>query len=368
MLKRKNLARLIGLIGMLALPVAASAAGDICYLRDATAPSPTTAYLLCGQGMVYATTDAGGHWAMQRIGKAPELHASATMTDEQRSQLVLGTTPDLHAIAFSDDTHGFVVGDSGTIFATDDGGKTWQSRVNDKKQNFTTEHLLAIQAIGNLAWATGFDGIILHSIDGGQTWEKQNSGTTMALQSVYFLNPDLGWAVGWSGTILRSTDGGKKWQPVTTDAATWSINTVYFRDDKNGWACGFSGELLASHDGGLTWQALKSPVQSSLSSVSIDKAGRIWTAADEQLVVSEDGGQTWTVDKIDSDLFLSKVFGKGDSLWALGELGLLKQVGSTKEWKHAENFVPAGTYIADSLESMSSGAQSANTAASAISK
>jgi photosystem II stability/assembly factor-like uncharacterized protein len=345
MLKRKNLARIIGSIGMLALPVAASAAGDICYLRDATAPSAATAYLLCGQGMVYATTDAGGHWAMQRIGKVPELHASANMTDEQRSQLVLGT-----------------------IFATDDGGKTWQNRVNDKKQNFTTEHLLAIQAIGNLAWTTGFDGIILHSIDGGHTWEKQTSGTTMALESVYFLNPDLGWAVGWSGTILRSTDGGKKWQAVTTDAATWSINTVYFRDDKNGWACGFSGELLASHDGGLTWQALKSPVQSSLSSVSIDKAGRIWSAADEQLVVSEDGGQTWTVDKIDSNLFLTKVFGKGDSLWALGELGLLKQVGSTKEWKQAENFVPAGTYIADSLESMSSGAQSATTGASAISK
>src|ERR1022692_3168962 len=104
MLKRKNLARLIGSIGMLALPVAAFAAGDLCYLRDATAASPTTAYLLCGQGIVYATTDAGGHWAMQRIGKGPELHASANMKGEDMAKLVLGATPDLHAIAFSDDT------------------------------------------------------------------------------------------------------------------------------------------------------------------------------------------------------------------------------------------------------------------------
>jgi photosystem II stability/assembly factor-like uncharacterized protein len=370
MLKRKNLAKSIGLIGMLALPIAASAAGDICYLRDATAPSAATAYLLCGQGMVYTTTDAGGHWAMQRLGEvsATRGSASASMTDEQKAQLVLGSTPELHAIAFRDDAHGIVVGNSGTIFTTADGGKTWQKCVTDKKENFTTEHLLAVQAIGNLAWAGGFDGTILHSIDGGRTWEKQKSGTTMSIQGIYFLNPDLGWAVGWSGIILRTTDGGNKWQTINTAAASWSLSTVYFRDEKNGWACGFAGELLSSNDGGLTWKALKSPVQSALSSVSIDKAGRIWIAADEQLLVSEDGGQNWKADTVDTNLFLSKVFGKGDSLWALGELGLLQQVGSTEQWKKAQNFVPAGTFIADSLESQSSGAQSATPSAAPLSR
>jgi len=362
MLKRKNLVKLIGSIAMLALPVVASAAGDICYLRDAAAPSATTAYLLCGQGMDYVTTDAGGHWTLQRIGKVPDVRASATMTDEQKAQLVMGATPDLHAIAFRDETHGIVVGNAGAIYATDDGGKTWVARVNDKKQNFTTENLVDVEAIGNLAWATGFDGIILHSIDGGLTWEKQASGTTMALQGVYFLNPNLGWAVGWSGTILRTTDGGKKWDSVTTKAATWSISAVYFRDENNGWACGFSGELLSTHDGGLTWAALKSPVQSGLTSITIDKSGRMWIAADEQLLVSEDGGQTWTVDAVNKNLYLARVFGKGDSLWALGELGLLKQVGTTKEWKDVDNFHPAGTFIADSLEATSPDAPAATPA------
>lgn len=363
MLKRKNLAKLLGTIGMLALPVAASAAGDICYLRDAVAASPTAMYLLCGQGMVYSTTDAGGHWAMERLAKVPDLHASSNMTQEQRSQLVLGATPDMHAIAFRDEAHGIVVGDRGTIYTTEDGGKTWQLRVNDKKENFTTEHLLAVQTIGNLAWATGFYGTILHSIDGGRTWEKQTSGVTLALQGVYFLNQDLGWAVGWSGTILRTTDGGKNWKTINTDNATWSLGSVYFRDENNGWACGFAGELIRSTDGGLTWKALKSPVQSPLSSVSIDKAGHIWIAADEQLLLSEDGGQTWAVQAVNKNLYLSKVFGKGDSLWGLGELGLIKQVGSTKEWKDVDNFHPAGTFIADSLETMNGGDATAPAAA-----
>ena len=337
MLKHKNLAKLIGSIGMLALPLAASAAGELCYLRDAAAPSPATAYLLCGQGMVYVTTDSGGHWTMQQTG----------------------ATQDLHAITFRDDTHGLVVGDVGTILATDDGGKTWQERLNDKKEHFTTEHLLGVYTIGNLAWAGGFDGIILHSADGGRTWDKQDSGTTMAVQGLYFLDANQGWAVGWSGTILRTTDGGKKWQTVTSDKATWSLSSVYFRDQRNGWAVGFAGELLGSHDGGVTWEALKSPVQSSLSSVAFDKAGHIWIAADEQLVVSEDGGQNWTADKVDSNLFLSKVFGKGDSLWALGELGLLQQTGSGLAWKRDTRLVPAGTFIADSLESTSTAPDSA---------
>jgi photosystem II stability/assembly factor-like uncharacterized protein len=367
MLKRKNLVKLIGTIGMLALPVVASAAGDICYLRDAFAASPTTAYLLCGQGMAYVTTDAGGHWTLQRIGKVPDLRASATMSAEAKAQLVLGTTPDLHAIAFRDDTHGIVVGNSGTIFATDDGGKTWVLRQNDKKQNFTTEHLVDVQMIGNQAWATGFDGVILHSIDGGVTWEKQTSGTSMDLQSVDFLNPDLGWAVGWSGTILRTTDGGKNWKTIhggasvtaigstpaggaAEDFASYSLSTVYFKDEKNGWACGFAGELIGSSDGGLTWVNLKSPVKTTLSSIAIDKSGRIWIAADDQLVVSEDGGKTWAGKAVNQHLYLSRVFGEGDSLWAMGELGLLKQVGTTKEWKDVDNFHPAGTFIADSLD------------------
>jgi photosystem II stability/assembly factor-like uncharacterized protein len=94
---------------------------------------------------------------------------------------------------------------------------------------------------------------------------------------------------------------------------------------------------------------LKSPVKTGLSSIAIDKSGRIWIAADDQLIVSEDGGKTWASQAVNQHLFLSRVFGQGASLWAMGELGLLKQVGSTKEWKDVDNFHPAGTFIADHL-------------------
>jgi photosystem II stability/assembly factor-like uncharacterized protein len=303
--------------------LAAASDTQHCYLRDANSPAASTAYLLCEQGLVYGTTDGGATWTAHDTGAAVILHA----------------------VSFSDAMHGFTAGDGGTLLATDDGGKTWQPRTTGTK-----EHLLTLFSLGNLVWAGGFDGALLHSIDGGHTWSKQTSGTSMALESVFFLDADHGWAVGWSGTILRTVDGGKTWATVKTSAATWSLAAVYFRDPQNGWAVGFSGQLVRSKDGGATWTAQKSPVQSWLTSVATDHAKRMWIAADSEILVSQDGGENWTAVPLDANYFVSRVFTVGDSLWALGELGILKQTGPGLQWKHDDTFIPAGAHISDSLE------------------
>jgi photosystem II stability/assembly factor-like uncharacterized protein len=304
------------------LPAAASDTQH-CYLRDAASPAPATAYLLCEQGLVYATTDNGATWAARDTG--------APVT--------------LHGISFFDAAHGFVVGDNGTLLATGDGGKTWQARDTGSK-----EHLLSAFTLGNLAWTSGFDGVLLHSSDGGRTWSAQTSGTTMALECIFFLDADRGWAVGWSGTILRTTDGGKTWQPVKTDAASWSLAAVRFLDANNGWAAGFSGQLLRSTDGGITWKAQKNPSQSWLTSIAADRAGRLWIAADDHLLVTPDGGANWQAIAVPVSFFVARVFPVGDSLWALAELGILRQTGSGVQWKYDESFVPAGAHIGNTVE------------------
>ena len=323
-MNRNHIANRVVVFAALILPVV-SLASDTkhCYLRDASSPTATTAYLLCEQGLVYGTKDAGGAWTAYDTG------ASGT----------------LHGIAFSDATHGFAVGEVGALLATEDGGKTWQARATGTNQN-----LLSVCTVGNGVWASGFVGTLLHSGDGGRTWSKQESGTSMALESIYFLDADHGWAVGWSGTILRTVDGGKKWQPVKTDAAKWSLATVRFFDANNGWAAGFSGQLLRSTDGGITWKAQQTPSQAWLTSVAADRAKRLWVAADDKLLVSEDSGQTWKAIPTPTGFFVARVFPVGDSFWALAELGILKQTGSGLQWTRDETFVPAGARIGDSVE------------------
>jgi photosystem II stability/assembly factor-like uncharacterized protein len=229
--------------------------------------------------------------------------------------------------------------------ATEDGAKTWQARTTGTKQN-----LLSVYTLANAAWACGFDGALVHSADGGRTWSKQTTGTSMALESIFFLDADHGWAVGWSGTILRTVDGGKSWQQIKTDAAQWSLATVRFFDANNGWAAGFSGQLLRSTDGGITWKAQKNPSQAWLTSVATDRAKRVWVAGDDHLLVSEDGGQNWQAIPAPTGFFAARVFPVGDSLWALAELGVLKQTGPGLQWKHDETFVPIGAQIGSSVD------------------
>ena len=176
----------------------------------------------------------------------------------------------------------------------------------------------------------------------------RRSPTSIGIEGLYFLDPSHGWAVGWSGEILRTRDGGKNWQSAAARNAPWSLSSVRFRDQKNGWAVGFAGELLRSRDGGVTWEAQKSPVHASLASVAFDRAGRIWIAADAQLLVNQDGGEKWTAVGVGEDAFLCRVFRVGDQLWALGQSMLLKESASGMEWKRVESLVPAGAYIPDS--------------------
>lgn len=291
--------------------VAAAQQDRTCWLRDGTSPAPSLVYLLCEQGAVMVTTDGGATWSSRDTA----------------------ATGHLRNIDFMDINHGVAVGDDGLLVTTGDGGKTWQVRKTGVKH-----HLLAVQFVGQSGWAGGFDGTILHSADGGATWEPQASATKEALEGMFFLDANRGWAVGWAGTILRTTDGGKTWVPSKTDAASWSLTAVYFRDAQNGWIAGFGGQILRSRDGGVTWTTLKSPVKSWLTSIAFDKANRGWITSDENLLVSEDGGETWRTIAVEDKLFLSQLIPVNGALWAVGQLGVLKQADGLN-WKKIDTLV-----------------------------
>jgi len=295
MLKLSSLSGLLVLF--MAGQVAGSAQDRTCWLRDGASPAPSLVYLLCEQGAFLVTTDAGATWATREIKSGH-----------------------LRNIDFIDADHGFAVGDSGLLVATSDAGKTWEPRKTALKEN-----LAAIQFIGQSGWAAGYDGVIIHSSDGGKTWAPQQTGTKESLESIFFVDADHGWAVGWAGIILRTTDGGKTWQHIRSDAAQWSLSSVYFRDEKSGWAVGFAGTILRTHDGGVTWAALTSPVKTWLSAIAFDGKNRGWIAADDCILESDDGGETWKKVAAEDMLFLSQFVQVNGSLWAIGQLGVLTQ-------------------------------------------
>lgn len=74
-----------------------------------------------------------------------------------------------------------------------------------------------------LGWVVGESGVIINTTNGGQSWKQQESGTTYTLRSVSFCDSVNGWAVG-SGVKLKTTNGGKNWTVVKFDTSIYIRN------------------------------------------------------------------------------------------------------------------------------------------------
>ena len=80
---------------------------------------------------------------------------------------------DMLDLAFVDPLIGLIVGDSGRVFRTTDGGDAWVQMASD-----TEENLLGVAfGEGGLAYAAGRNGAIVRSTDNGATWSFVGSGT-----------------------------------------------------------------------------------------------------------------------------------------------------------------------------------------------
>jgi len=89
--------------------------------------------------------------------------------------LVSGTTVNLNAVWFVDDSTGFVAGDNG---------------------------------------------LVLKTTDAGFSWSDISPAGAPNLYGIYFFNADSGLVVGQSGKIFRTTDGGATWSEISSRASS----------------------------------------------------------------------------------------------------------------------------------------------------
>jgi len=94
----------------------------------------------------------------------------------------------------------------GAISKTTNSGNTW---VTIFFNNPLWGIDFPISNAGQGGYAVGDSGIILKTYDAGTSWQTQQSGTSLRLNKVNFIDLDFGFAVGDSGIILRTTTGGE---------------------------------------------------------------------------------------------------------------------------------------------------------------
>ena len=158
--------------------------------------------------------------------------------------------------AFFGDTRGAIVGAGGSVYFTEDAGRSWNpSNVFARNTAKLNAVFFADQKNG---WVVGAGGKILQTASGGKTWREQNSPAGVDLFDVYFKNASEGWAVGGEGVILHTQTGGGVW--VSEETGTkHKLEKILFIGRK-GYAVGFGGTILVYGETGSKNQSTVKPV------------------------------------------------------------------------------------------------------------
>lgn len=192
------------------------------------------------------------------------------VTTSQKGSWTVMTPPTnlpLSGVYFVDAAQGWIVGSSGIIYKTINGGTTWTQQTS----GITTSLNAVVFTNSNNGVAVGHNGVILRTTNGGTTWTNIASGTTNALYDVYFIDANNGWAVGSQYAVLKTTNGGASWVISSVDNAASTSDyyaEVQFTDSNTGYAVGGNssfteGLVRKSTDGGSTWNTSFSQINGS---------------------------------------------------------------------------------------------------------
>ncbi len=188
-----------------------------------------------------------------------------------------GTSNNLNAVYFVNPTTGVVVGQSGLILRSTNGGSNWGSITSG-----TGAHLFGVYFINALTgYVVGDVGVVLRTTNGGSSWSSQSSGVGYQLRSVSFINSTTGYIAGWYGTFLRTTNGGTNWVSYSTGLTT-NLTCVSFADANNGFAGGQFGNLIRTTNGGVNWNTISSGTSSQIEQVS-------FTGTNDASIIGEGG-------------------------------------------------------------------------------
>ena len=285
------------------------------------------------------------------------------------TSLNTGTVQTLREVAsFNADTI-FVINDSGTIFGTFDGGKTWKDRnpqtgkVNQFNALRINNKLQSIIAVGN-------DNAAFHTTNMGESWVQLSlPGVADAPYNIKGITNDgdnydasMVYAVGDNGLVLKSTDDGISWAKLIVPVAiNKGLRNVTFLNPDTGFVANNDG-IMRTFDGGKNWKIISTGNNTNaIRAKAKFKAGKALADVVKSIgnsgggiQTSADYGETWMTDEFDSPCDLLNTGGTVFDPAQCEELhtqGITRKIdGSTAQW-----FMLAGHTFQGILHPLSEG-------------
>jgi photosystem II stability/assembly factor-like uncharacterized protein len=264
-------------------------------------------------------------------------------TKAQWTLLPFFTEKSLNSVFFTDANNGYIVGDSGLIYKTIDGGLNWFPQVSGTGNMLKSVYF----PTPNIGYAVGIWGTILKTLDAGETWSPQYSGNNYNIVSVHFTDAYNGCAVGWDTyngvSIITTNNGGSSWTSHVQVGNLLSLNSVFFTNQNTGFATGpMANSFIKTTDGGTTWNLVTPFPGSFLKDVffpTID-TGYVLGAGTYK---TTNGGQTWTVAN-SSNGGLAMYFTNSNIGYVAGAHGIItKTVNGGLNWVNQLPFCDTGS-------------------------
>lgn len=134
----------------------------------------------------------------------------------------------------------------------------------------------------NTGWIVGASGLILQTTDGGYSWVAQQSLKKENLESVSFSSKSVGYAIGQHGVILQTTDGGNNWNEQNSNALV-NLTDIVALNDYEAWAVGQNGTVLFTKDAGQHWQRQEIGTQADIYTVTV-KDRSVWISTGKEVI------------------------------------------------------------------------------------
>ena len=208
--------------------------------------------------------------------------------------------------------HVWIVGDSGTIYRSDDQGDSW-TRITVPPE-YQSDIFLRIAARDvNELWVVGDKHasddypIMLHTTDGGKTWERLNPVKDLQIQGAsrgHFLAiklfGDSVWAVGGLGKfVIRSGDNGKTWSLIKK-GGDFDANDIFLLSESEAYTAEDNSGVFHTYDAGLHWDDYSYPTGNWYLGIAMLEKKNIWVVggpneggAHAEIIYSSDGGHSW---------------------------------------------------------------------------